>query len=485
VKKTITIVIIILVAVGGLALAMRMRAPKPPSPTTKEIWASEGIPVQTAAIVCGDMEQTVEVTGDIKALDQVVLSAKIAGRVAAVYAREGDAVGKGSTVVMLDQDDARSNLRSAQASLESALSQLSQAKTNARVTKIQTDAAVEQAQAGLEAAQAKLAIAKTPQRSQERMVAENQVASAKANLDNAKANYNRYKQLVESGAVSQAEFDVKETSYRVAQASYKSAQEQLSMIKEGGRSESVLAAQSEVNVAREQLRTAKANRSQNLLRQEDIKSALAGVQRAQANLALAEQQLSYTYVKSPLAGRLSARSTEPGQVVAAGNPLATVVNLGSLYFQGDVSETEIDSLLAGQKVKVRIDAIAGKTFQGVLDKIYPAASTQSRNFPVRIRITDKTGQIRPGMFARGAIVTGVSRSTILIPKDAVVERKGTKMIFILNGNKTVRRHDVDVVRENKFFVEVSNPNGLKVGDMAVTAGRQNLQDKSKVAVSEL
>lgn len=477
--------IIIILALGGLTLAMKMRAPKKPSPTTKEIWASEGIPVQTAAIVRGDMEQTVEVTGDIKALDQVILSAKISGRVAAVYAREGDTVGKGETVVLLDQDDAKSNLRAAEAGLDSALSQLSQAKTNARVTKIQTDAAVEQAQAGLEAAQAKLAIAKTPQRSQERMVAENQVASAKANLDNAKADYNRYKQLVDSGAVSQAEFDVKATAYKIAQASFKTAKDQLSMINEGGRTENVQAAQSEVNVAREQLRTAVANKSQNLLRQQDIRSALAAVQQAQANLALARQQLSYTYVKSPLAGKLSARNTEPGQVIAAGNPLATVVNLGSLYFQGDVSETEIDNLLAGQKVKVRIDAITGKTFQGVLDKIYPAASTASRNFPVRIRITDKTGQIRPGMFARGGIVTGMSRDILLIPKDAVVERKGTKMVFVLNGNKTVRRHDVDVVRENQYFVEVSNPDGLKAGDMVVTSGRQNLQDKSKVSVSEL
>jgi membrane fusion protein (multidrug efflux system) len=219
-----------------------------------------------------------------------------------------------------------------------------------------------------------------------------------------------------------------------------------------------------------------------LLRQEDIKSALASVQQAQANVSLAKQQFLSTYIKSPISGRLASRSTEPGQIVGAGQPLGSVVNLGSLYFQGDVSETEIDNISVGQTVKVRIDAIPGKTFQGVVDKIYPSATVAGRNFPVRIRITDKTSAVRPGMFARGSVVTGISRNVVLIPKDAVEERKGTKMVFALNGNKSVKRLDIEVVRENSDYVEATYTNGLKVGDSVITAGHQNLQDKSKVEV---
>ncbi|MHB9036490.1 MAG: efflux RND transporter periplasmic adaptor subunit [Armatimonadota bacterium] len=483
-KKTVIAAIIILLALGGLGLAMKMRAPKTPPPSSKEIWADEGIPVETASIILGDMEQTVDVTGDIKALDEVVLSAKIPGRVAAVYAREGDSVGKGMTVIALDPDDAQSNLRSAQAGLETALSRLSQAKTNAKVTKIQTDAAIEQAQSALDSANARLAVAKTPTRNQDRLVAENRVAAAKATLKNKEADYKRNKQLVEKGAISQSAFDLADTQYEIAQTDYKSALEQLSLINEGGRSEDVQTAQSNVQVAREQLRSAKANAAQNMLRQEDIKSALASVQQAQANVSLAEQQVSYTYVKSPMSGRLAARSTEPGQVVGAGQALGSVVNLGSLYFQGDVSETEIDNISVGQAVKVHIDAIPGKAFQGVVDKIYPAASAQGRNFPVRIRITDKTGAIRPGMFARGSVVTGISRNVLLIPKDAVEERRGTKMIFVLSDKKTVYRLNIDVVRENSAYVEVVDTNGLNIGDVVATSGRQNLQDKSKVEVRD-
>ena len=224
-NRTIVVALIIVLAVGGLLFATKARAPKPPPPTTQDIWNKEGIPVETAAISRGDMDRTVEVTGDINALTKATLSAKIPGRIAQVYKREGDAVGVGTTVVLLDQQDALSNLQQAQAGLESAKTRLSQAITNAKVTKIQTDAAIEQAKSSLAAAQDRLTVVKQPSRSQELLVAENNVASAKASLDNAEADFKRNEQLVKEGAISQSSFDVARTQFLVAQAHYKSAQE--------------------------------------------------------------------------------------------------------------------------------------------------------------------------------------------------------------------------------------------------------------------
>lgn len=498
-RKTLIIAIVVLLVFGGLLLAARIRAPQEPPPTTQEIWQQEGVPVEVSTVVIGEMEQTVEVTGDIKSLDRVTLSPKVAGKVAAVYAREGDRVGNGQTVVLLDQDDALSNVRQAQSAVDAAAARLSQARTNAKVTRIQTDAGIEQAQATLDAALARLAVVKDPARSQERMVAENNVASAKANLDNAEANYKRYQQLYKQGAVPEATLDTYRTQFAVAQAAYKSAQQQLSLIKEGGRSEDVEAAQSQVQVAREQLRTAKANAANNLLRQEDIRSAEAALRQARAGLDLARQQLAYTYIRSPISGRVSARLTEPGQVVAPGQAVGEVVSLASLYFLGDVSETEFEGVREGQDVRVRVDAIPGRVFAGRLDRIYPAASTQSRNFPVRVRIDDSSEEIRPGMFARGEIVVGVGRGVLLVPKDAVEERRGTKMVFTVskktveiparNGKPARRqvidvahRHDIDVVHENREFVQVRRPTQLRAGDVVVTRGRQNLQDGTRISV---
>ena len=481
-RRTVIFILIVVIILGGLFAASRARRPKPPPPTTREIWAKAGVPVETASVRIGDMPRTVEITGDINALVKATLSAKIPGRIAQVFAREGDRVSAGSIVAVLDQRDAVSNLQQAQAALDAARTRLSQALTNAKVTRIQTDAAIEQAKSSLQAAEARLAVVKKPARTQEELVAENNVASAKANLDNAEAAYKRHEQLLKEGAISQSAFDAVKAAYLVAQAQYKSAQQQLSLVKEGGRKEDVSQAEAQVALAREQLRTAKANAAQNLVREEDVKQARAAVRQAEAALALAKQQLSYTYVKSPIAGELASRLAEPGQVVGAGQPIAEVVNLASVYFKGEISEKELAGIRKGRPVDVRIDALGPEIFRGRVDEIYPTASAQSRNFPVRIRIDKTNLMIRPGMFARGSIITGVDRDVLLVPKDAVEDRRGAKMVFVLKPDNTVRRCDIVVVKENRDVVEVAPACGLKPGDVVVTRGRQNLQDGSLVKV---
>jgi len=481
VKKNLVIALVILACLGVLYAAMIKHAPKVPPPERRQIWAEKGVPVETDRVIRGDIEQSVEVTGDIKALGDVIISAKISGRVASVKAREGDVVGKGQVIVILDQEDAQAGLRNAQAGLQSALTRLSQARTNATVTEIQSKAAIDQAKAALKSAEARLDVVKNPARSQERMVAENAVVSAKANRDNAAANFKRHQQLLRDGAISQSAYDIAETQFQVAEAQYKSATEQLSMIVEGGRREDVVSAQASVDMAREQLRTAKANASQNLIRQEEIKAAAAGVDQARAALVMARQNLSYTYVKAPISGTVAARMVEPGQVVAPGQSLGEIINLSTLYFKGDISETQVAGVRAGQSVTVKIDALADRTFRGVVEKVYPAASGSSRNFPVRVTIGGSREMIRPGMFARGTVVTGMDRDVLLVPKDAVEDRRGSKVVFVVSADKTAKRHDVTVVRENAHLAEIASDTGIQVGDVVVTMGRQSLQDGTKVA----
>lgn len=496
VNRTFAVIAIIVIIMGGLFAASKARAPKDAAPTTSEIWQQDGVPVDTAVVSIGDMERTVEVTGNISALKDVTVSAKVPGRVADVKVREGDAVGAGQVVVTLDRDDAASQLESAHGALLAAKAHVSQAKTNATVTKIQTDAGIVKAKATLKAAQAQLELAKNPSRSQELRVAKNRVEEAKATLDNAEANYKRHQQLVKEGAISQSTFDLVESQYKVAKAQYNSANDQLSMLQEGGRTEMVQAAQAAVELAKQQLIEAEANASQNLLRREDIKSAGAGVTQAVAGVSLAQQQMANTIIRSPISGEVASRLTEPGQVVAPGQGLARIVNVSSVYFKGDVSETELANVSVGDPVRVTIDAMPGVTLNGKVDRIFPAASEASRNFSVRIMIESPNGLVRPGMFARGHIVTGVSRNVMLIPKDAVEERRGTKMVFSTynksrkNPDKSgktqtimlAKRHDLEIVNEDPDYVQAVSTDGLRVGDLVVTRGRQNLTDGSRVEV---
>lgn len=216
-RKILTVVLIVVVVIGGLTMAAIKNKPKAPPATTKEIQTDKGIPIETALITMGNIEQSVEITGNLAALDQVTLSSKVPGRLAAVYVREGDSVGAGQVVAMLDQDDAKRSFESAQEGVQSAHARLSQARTTAKVTKIQSDAAIMQAKASLKSAKARFEVAKSPARNQEKLVAENRVVAAKANLDNKEADYKRYKQLLDKGAISESTFDMYKTQLTIAE----------------------------------------------------------------------------------------------------------------------------------------------------------------------------------------------------------------------------------------------------------------------------
>ncbi len=416
-KRTLTLAVTFIVIIGALFGVSLARKPKPPAPTTQAIWKESGVPVETSTVTLGDMDETMQVTGDLESLNSAVISPKVSGRLVSVAIREGDRVSRGQVAAVLDQDDAISTLQMAQADLESA--------------------------------KARLSVARKPARSQERMVAEQRVNSAKANLDRAEADYNRNDRLLKRGAISESAFEVVKAQYLVAQSDYKSAQEQLAMIDEGGR-------------------------------REDVSSAQAAVAQAQASVDTAQRRLSNTYIRSPISGVVSARAADPGQIVSPGQVLANVVDLDSVYLKGDVPEKYLAKVNKGQPVSVQIEAIPGRTFLGSVVEIYPSGSTANRNFSVRISIPQADATVRPGMSASGEILIGRRRGVLLVPKDAVDDQEGTQSVFTVDADRIARRHVITVIRTDRHSAEIAATAGLGVGDTVVTQGRKNLQDGAKV-----
>jgi len=483
-KKYIIVPIVFVAIIAGLLVAAHNRAPKQPAKTTQEIWKDSGVPVETSRVTTGDMDEVVQITGDLSALNSAVISPKISGRLTSISIREGDHVTQGQVVAVLDQGDALSNVESMQASLESAKARLAQAVTNAEVTKTQTQIAIEQAQANVNSALAKMEVVKKPSRSQDRMVAENRINSAKANLDKAEADFKRNERLLKRGAISESAFDIVKTEYIVAQSDYKSTQDQLSLIDEGGRQEDISSANSQVDVAKGQLRDAKSNAAMNKVKAKDVLAAKAGVQQAQAALDTAKRGLEYTYVKSPISGIVSARTSDPGQVVTPGQTLASIVDLGSLYLKAEISEKYLSTVRNGQSVSVNVDAMSGKVFQGKVTEIYPSGSTLNRNFSARISILGADSSLKPGMSASGEILTGKASRVLLVSKDAIDERKGIQSVFTIDSGKTAKRHQITVVREDRNYSQLGTPNDLKIGDVVVTEGHNNLQDGTAVEITK-
>jgi RND family efflux transporter MFP subunit len=287
------------------------------------------------------------------------------------------------------------------------------------------------------------------------------------------------KSMYDQGAITPRQWDAAQTQYRLAQAQYDSAQQQLSLIEAGAREEEIEAAEKAVIQAEEALRMAISNRSQKSLREEDVKSAQAGVAQAKAALAYARQQLANASIRTPIAGTVSMRNVEPGQMANPGIPLVEVVALNTTYFEAAVSEIDIDRIKVAQPVQVEVDALPGRKFRGVVQKLFPTADPKSRQFLVRITIPNPGGELRPGMFARGRIEVARHNGVVVIPKDALMTNGTGQSVYVVRDS-IAKLAPVTTRFESAEEVEVS---GVSAGNELVVVGQDKLSDGVKVHVA--
>ncbi len=487
------------------------------------------IPVQVLAVTTGTIEQTVPVTGNTQALSDVQLSARAAGRVIAVNFREGQVVRAGQVVVQQDTTDLEANVRQAQAGVQSAQANVQQAQANvassqAKLSQAGTNYTVQVQTAREAVAQARAQVAASRQnylkvkggsRPQQVLQGQTQVALAKANLENAQTILTRNKSLFAQGAIAKADLDTAQTSYDVQTQSYKNAQASLSLTQEGAQTEDIAAALAQLQQQQSNLQTAIANQQQVQVRRDDILAAQAAVQQAraavqqtqaavrtaQATLAFNQQQVSNAFIKSPIDGVVAARQVEPGQVASPGTSLLRIVNLGTVYYQPTIPETDFASTAVGDPVRVQVDALPGQTFNGKVSAVYPAASATNRVFSLRVTVTDPQNRLRPGMFARGQIITSVARNVVVVPSTALIPlasqqgfqanassdqpvADGTQtppqQVIVVGPGSVAQPRPVKIGIQSQQQAEVTS--GLQPGERIVTVGQQGLKQGDKLAI---
>jgi membrane fusion protein (multidrug efflux system) len=139
------------------------------------------------------------------------------------------------------------------------------------------------------------------------------------------------------------------------------------------------------------------------------------VQRAQAALEQAQLNLMYTKIVAPVTGVLSKRNVEVGQVVQAGQPLFSIVNLDDIWVTANFKETQLKNMRPGQQAEISVDAY-GHSYKGTVESIAGASGARFsllppenatgnyvkvvQRIPVRIRINrgeDPNHMLRPGM----------------------------------------------------------------------------------------
>ena len=349
-------------------------------------------------------DSIVAVSGRIEGDDSAVAS-KTTGRILDISVREGDTVNAGDTIAVLDdaqirarEDQARAALAEAEAKGEAAREQvavlqqqLEQSRLQVGQSKFDTQGHIKQAEADLATAQAELA--------------QQQAAYNIAAFDK-----EAYTRLAKSGAVSE----------RQGLQAAATADQQAAAVAASKRR--VDAAQAALTTAQSTLSNPGIRESQVALvrsqiagQQAQVASAAAQTQQASAQLAEAQDNRHDLTVRAPFSGTVITRAAEPGEVVAAGTAIITLLDLNKVYLRGFVPEGQIGKVKVGQAAHVYLDSNPKQPIDAVVSRIDPQATFTPENtyfrddrikqvVGIKLQLKGGFGLAKPGMPSDGEVL---------------------------------------------------------------------------------
>jgi membrane fusion protein, multidrug efflux system len=298
---------------------------------------------------------------------------RIAGYVTKVYVKDNDFVKKGDTLFTIDNRDYLVKVEEANAAL------------------VSSEGSYEASKADIGTAQANVSVSDANVQS-----AGGNIETAKIRLNRASNDFDRYANLYKNHSITKQQFEQAEAAKLEAQSQLRILQEQQ---KASAFQKNVASART--NVSNKQAEVASAN-----------------IKRAQAVLEAAKLNLTYTVVTAAIDGQVSKISIQPGQFLQPGQSLFYIINNSEAWVTANFKETQLNKMIVGQKVTLKVDAYPDTEFNGTVTSFSPATGARfsilppdnaTGNFvktiqrlPVKISIdadndAEKIKLLRPGM----------------------------------------------------------------------------------------
>ncbi len=322
-------------------------------------------PVRTITIEKRAAGSTVAITGNVQAQNEINQSFRIDGRLVERLVDVGDNVKAGQLIASLDPQNEESSLQAARA----------------------------------------------------------QLSSAQARLVEARANYERMRDLVAEDAVSRAQFDQAEALRKTAEAQVEAARSQVS---------------------------------------------------------LAQNRLGYTRLFSSVTGVVTARGPEPGEIIAPGRMVVQVAREGARDAVFDVPVQVKNAAPRHPDIRIALASDPAVTAAGKVREIAPRADPVTGTFQVRVRLIDPPAAMRLGTTVTGRMTLDAAPA-IEVPTTALVRSGGKASVWLVDPTaKTVSQREITVGASGAHTVQVTG--GLADGDIVVTAGVQALRPGQKVSL---
>jgi membrane fusion protein, multidrug efflux system len=204
------------------------------------------------------------------------------------------------------------------------------------------------------------------------------------------------------------------------------------------------------------------------------------LQQAKAQQKLHAKNLEDTKLYVPFSGVLLKKLAEEGEITGTGLPIFVVSDIRTVKVSAFVPEGELYHIKLGQEAQVIISSLTG-TYKGKVIEVGSAADPSSRTFTVRIDVDNPGLRIRPGMIAEAKIMTGMRRTSLVVPMEAVQhDPANLSYVFVVDSikQKAFRRN---VSLGNIFDQQIEINSGLAEQEMVVTGGQQFLVDGESVS----
>jgi RND family efflux transporter MFP subunit len=211
-----------------------------------------------------------------------------------------------------------------------------------------------------------------------------------------------------------------------------------------------------------------------------VTSAEAQVADAKARLVNVEKQVSDTVLRAPIAGIVSKRPVNMGDVVTVGSELFTIIDPSSMRLEASVPSDSLSALRLGATVDFSVRGY-DQRFQGVIQRIAPEADPTTRQVPIFVSIPNPGGRLVAGLYAEGRVVTQ-SQAGLVVPASVVSNSGGAPWVLRIADGKA-ERVNVTVGLRDQRTERVAISGGLDEGDQLLRGAAQGIAPGTPVQLS--
>jgi Cu(I)/Ag(I) efflux system membrane fusion protein len=184
------------------------------------------------------------------------------------------------------------------------------------------------------------------------------------------------------------------------------------------------------------------------------------------------------HIHAPAGGTVLSIGARQGQFVNPGTELYRIADLDTVWVYADIYEYELPWVKVGDKVRMKLQAVPGRTFEGNVAYIYPYAQDKTRTTRIRVVLDNPDGLLRPEMYAELSVLVSEIPDQVVVPAEAVVRSGDFNQIFVLTEEGTFEPRKVELGVESRGEVAVNS--GVEAGERVVVSAQFLIDSESKL-----